>query len=111
MAALSTLLLVQSSFFTGVPFGTPVSKLTPRTPRPRRAVLAAAAPEANLSVGELKKLLSDRGVDFRDCLEKADLVRALNEASGRAAAASAPPPPAAPAATAPTAAAPAGGLL
>ena len=83
MAALSTLLLVQSSFFTGVPFGTPVSKLTPRTPRPRRAVLAAAAPEANLSVGELKKLLSDRGVDFRDCLEKADLVQRLKESSGR----------------------------
>ena len=83
MAALSTLLLVQSSFFTGVPFGTPVSKLTPRTPRPRRAVLTAAAPEANLSVGELKKLLSDRGVDFRDCLEKADLVQRLKESSGR----------------------------
>ena len=83
MAALSTLLLVQSSFFTGVPFGTPVSKLTPRTPRPRRAVLSAAAPEANLSVGELKKLLSDRGVDFRDCLEKADLVQRLKESSGR----------------------------
>ena len=83
MATLSTLLLVQSSFFTGVPFGTPVSKLTPRTPRPRRAVLTAAAPEANLSVGELKKLLSDRGVDFRDCLEKADLVQRLKESSGR----------------------------
>ena len=83
MAALSTLLLVQSSFFTGVPFGTPVSKLTPRTPRPRRAVLTAAGPEANLSVGELKKLLSDRGVDFRDCLEKADLVQRLKESSGR----------------------------
>ena len=83
MAALSTLLLVQSSFFTGVPFGTPVSKLTPRTQRPRRAVLTAAAPEANLSVGELKKLLSDRGVDFRDCLEKADLVQRLKESSGR----------------------------
>ena len=83
MAALSTLLLVQSSFFTGVPFGTPVSKLTPRTPRPRRAVLTAAAPEANLSVGELKKLL-DRGVDFRDCLEKADLVQRLKESSAGA---------------------------
>ena len=28
----------------------------------------------SLSVGELKSLLSERGIDFRDCLEKRELV-------------------------------------
>jgi S1-C subfamily serine protease len=32
-----------------------------------------------LSVTELKRLLSERGVDFRDCLEKSDLIRRLQE--------------------------------
>lgn len=31
----------------------------------------------NLSVTELKRLLTERGVDFRDCLEKSDLVERL----------------------------------
>ena len=31
----------------------------------------------SLSVGELKALLTERGVDFRDCLEKRDLVERL----------------------------------
>ncbi|KAL3905330.1 MAG: hypothetical protein SGARI_004514, partial [Bacillariaceae sp.] len=31
----------------------------------------------NLSVTELKKLLIDRGIDFRDCVEKRDLVERL----------------------------------
>lgn len=34
---------------------------------------------SNLSVSELKRLLEDRGVDFRDCLEKRDLVDRLIE--------------------------------
>eukprot|EP00324_Dicrateria_rotunda_P004927 CAMPEP_0206159804 /NCGR_PEP_ID=MMETSP1474-20131121/6191_1 /ASSEMBLY_ACC=CAM_ASM_001110 /TAXON_ID=97495 /ORGANISM="Imantonia sp., Strain RCC918" /LENGTH=477 /DNA_ID=CAMNT_0053560773 /DNA_START=40 /DNA_END=1473 /DNA_ORIENTATION=- len=34
-----------------------------------------------LSVSELKALLSERGVDFRDCLEKADLVARLQKSS------------------------------
>jgi hypothetical protein len=33
----------------------------------------------NLSVTELKRLLIDRGIDFRDCLEKRDLVERLRE--------------------------------
>jgi len=33
-----------------------------------------------MSVGELKQMLGDRGVDYRDCLEKADLVQRLKEA-------------------------------
>mmetsp|Transcript_27917 Transcript_27917/g.39251 ORF Transcript_27917/g.39251 Transcript_27917/m.39251 type:complete len:494 (+) Transcript_27917:56-1537(+) len=33
----------------------------------------------SLSVGELKRLLSERGVDFRDCLEKRDLVERLQK--------------------------------
>lgn len=39
---------------------------------------------SSLSVTELKRILSERGVDFRDCLEKADLVERLknSEASG-----------------------------
>ena len=36
-----------------------------------------------LSVGELKQLLSERGVDYRDCLEKADLAKRLSESSGQ----------------------------
>jgi len=32
---------------------------------------------SSLSVAELKRLLNDRGVDFRDCLEKRDLVERL----------------------------------
>jgi Trypsin-like peptidase domain len=34
---------------------------------------------SNLSVTELKRLLIDRGIDFRDCLEKRDLVERLRE--------------------------------
>lgn len=34
---------------------------------------------SNLSVTELKRLLSERGVDFRDCLEKRDLVERLQQ--------------------------------
>jgi len=34
-----------------------------------------------LSVGELKSLLTERGVDFRDCLEKRDLVAKLAQSS------------------------------
>jgi len=33
----------------------------------------------SLSIGELKQLLSERGVDYRDCLEKSDLTRRLQE--------------------------------
>jgi S1-C subfamily serine protease len=33
----------------------------------------------SLSVTELKRLLSDRGIDFRDCLEKRDLVERLQQ--------------------------------
>lgn len=32
---------------------------------------------SSLSVSELKRLLSDRGIDFRDCLEKRDLIDRL----------------------------------
>mmetsp|Transcript_9986 Transcript_9986/g.14008 ORF Transcript_9986/g.14008 Transcript_9986/m.14008 type:complete len:464 (-) Transcript_9986:260-1651(-) len=34
---------------------------------------------SSLSVTELKRLLSERGVDFRDCLEKRDLVERLEQ--------------------------------
>ena len=37
-------------------------------------------PLNNLSVTELKRLLGERGIDFRDCLEKRDLVQRLQEA-------------------------------
>ena len=33
----------------------------------------------SLSVTELKRLLAERGVDFRDCVEKGDLIRRLDE--------------------------------
>lgn len=32
-----------------------------------------------LSVGELKSLLTERGIDFRDCLEKRDLIERLEQ--------------------------------
>ena len=38
----------------------------------------------SLSVSELKRLLTDRGVDFRDCLEKRDLVERLMSSKGSA---------------------------
>ena len=38
-----------------------------------------------LSVAELKRLLNDRGVDYRDCLEKRDLVERLIRTRGLAA--------------------------
>ena len=51
---------------------------------PRRPVFATASDSSttgtglsSLSVSELKRLLSERGVDFRDCLEKRDLVERL----------------------------------
>ena len=34
-----------------------------------------------MSVTELKRLLSDRGIDFRDCIEKSDLIHRLRESS------------------------------
>merc|ERR1712232_1302312 len=37
----------------------------------------AVSPSSQLSVSELKRLLDARGVDFRDCLEKRDLVERL----------------------------------
>jgi len=40
----------------------------------------------SLSVTELKRLLSERGVDFRDCLEKRDLVERLESSHGSSAA-------------------------
>ncbi|CAB9509668.1 Probable periplasmic serine endoprotease DegP-like [Seminavis robusta] len=35
----------------------------------------------NLSVSELKRLLGERGIDFRDCLEKYELIQRLQESS------------------------------
>ncbi len=43
----------------------------------RRASMAAADLPDALSISELKALLSERGVDFRDCLEKRELVQRL----------------------------------
>lgn len=40
---------------------------------------------SSLSVSELKRLLTDRGVDFRDCLEKRDLVERLMSSRGSSA--------------------------
>ena len=36
-----------------------------------------------LTIGELKQLLSERGVDYRDCLEKSDLAKRLSESAGQ----------------------------
>merc|ERR1719311_1071790 len=49
----------------------------------------AAGGLSKLSVGELKRLLSERGIDFRDCLEKKDLVDRL-ESSGASSSGGAP---------------------
>ena len=38
---------------------------------------------SSLSVTELKRILSERGVDFRDCLEKRDLIDRLVQTNGK----------------------------
>ena len=65
------------------------SFLISATPSPMRAprtgdILAFSGGGGSLdglSVGELKSLLSDRGIDFRDCLEKQDLIERLAESA------------------------------
>ena len=55
-----------------------------RAPPGLRAVVALSGGGGSLeklSVGELKSLLSDRGIDFRDCLEKQDLIERLAESA------------------------------
>lgn len=44
------------------------------------SAFASSSSFSSLSVSELKRLLSERGVDFRDCLEKRDLVERLESA-------------------------------
>ena len=67
----------------------PTSALLPgwRSPRVAAAapMMTVAAPSglSVLSVPELKRLLSERGVDIRDCLEKRDLVERLESADGQ----------------------------
>ena len=66
----------------------PTSALLPgwRSPRVAAApMMTAAAPSglSMLSVAELKRLLSERGVDSRDCLEKRDLVERLESTDGQ----------------------------
>ena len=67
----------------------PTSALLPGWRSPRVVVSApmmtVVAPSglSVLSVAELKRLLSARGVDFRDCLEKRDLVERLESADGQ----------------------------
>lgn len=53
-----------------------VSPTLRAAPSPRISHIHLSGLE-KLSVGELKSLLADRGVDFRDCLEKRDLVERL----------------------------------
>mmetsp|Transcript_16941 Transcript_16941/g.51456 ORF Transcript_16941/g.51456 Transcript_16941/m.51456 type:complete len:477 (-) Transcript_16941:363-1793(-) len=66
--------------------------------RPNTALVSARMQfgdiEQSLSVTELKRLLSERNVDFRDCLEKRDLVERLrsSSASGRFSSVVAGPP-------------------
>merc|ERR1719261_899974 len=60
------------------------------------ATAAATAPSSggkrsglySLSVTELKRLLSERGIDFRDCIEKRELVERLENHSPAAASSS-----------------------
>jgi hypothetical protein len=40
-------------------------------------------PLSSLSVTELKHLLSNRGIDFRDCLEKRDLIERLEQSKSK----------------------------
>jgi len=73
----------------------PVQAAAARSRQPPPILLAASgAPVSGLSalsVGELKRLLSERGVDFRDCLEKADLVERLESSAASGKPSSAPP--------------------
>jgi S1-C subfamily serine protease len=60
------------------------SFLTPALRQPNYALCMSSENNgsnglSSLSVSELKRLLSERGVDFRDCLEKRDLVERLQD--------------------------------
>mmetsp|Transcript_12216 Transcript_12216/g.15238 ORF Transcript_12216/g.15238 Transcript_12216/m.15238 type:complete len:466 (-) Transcript_12216:125-1522(-) len=48
---------------------------------------------SSLTVTELKRLLSDRGIDFRDCLEKRDLIERLRDSPRASSKSTTVPPP------------------
>lgn len=78
--------LVQALLLTGVSYHRILSSYAftsasspPRQPQTHYNNSSEKHPLSNLSVTELKHLLSNRGIDFRDCLEKRDLVERLQQ--------------------------------
>lgn len=63
----------------GASFLTPALRAQPNYSLGMSSPRASGDPTSSLSVSELKRLLSERGVDFRDCLEKRDLVERLQQ--------------------------------
>jgi len=76
------LLVVTSLSSSSYAFAVPTLVPTSGNSRSNSAKGGAGARDLKtLSVTELKRLLNDRGVDFRDCLKKRDLVERLQEAT------------------------------
>jgi S1-C subfamily serine protease len=80
------LILVASLVEAGHPFVVPHASASPhpRPPNPQNYAVKGDSiitdgSLSSLSVTELKKLLSERSVDFRDCLEKRDLIERLQK--------------------------------
>ena len=82
--ALSVLAFSPARFVHGTrPSRRPPTAITTAPTATTVAVAASSSSSSSsdlstLSVSELKRLLSERGVDFRDCLEKRDLVERLS---------------------------------
>mmetsp|Transcript_9261 Transcript_9261/g.26949 ORF Transcript_9261/g.26949 Transcript_9261/m.26949 type:complete len:416 (+) Transcript_9261:50-1297(+) len=52
-----------------------------RASRHRQSLPSLCRRITSLSVSEIRKLLHDRGVDYRDCIEKSELVKRLEEST------------------------------
>ena len=86
-AVFQTMMVVAMLLTPTAGFGTTLSRHRPLVApvRPLRVpagiLTSAASGLDKLSVGELKSLLQERGIDFRDCLEKRELVEKLELSS------------------------------
>lgn len=66
----------------GYPFITPTLAAKRPTNNNHQYAFSNTEGMNSLSVTELKRLLSERGIDFRDCLEKQELVQRLQDSAG-----------------------------
>lgn len=66
---------------TSLPFDTSSNNNYKRNNNDEDVSVSRKGGLSSLSISELKRLLTDRNIDFRDCLEKRDLVERLQESS------------------------------